>query len=90
MSRLAGKVTADQLTAECMGTMFGGVINIANMLPYGAFCVSQDPALQQELFDELESVWTNPNDPVPNYTQLCQLPVLVRNPLRITPSPLIL
>ncbi|KAI0871745.1 cytochrome P450 [Hypoxylon argillaceum] len=86
LSRMAGKVTMDQLTAECMGTMFGGVINIANMLPYGAFCVSQNPPLQEELFRELESVWLNPNDPIPCYTQLSQLPVLsgvVKETLRL-------
>ncbi|KAI1809586.1 cytochrome P450 [Poronia punctata] len=86
LSRMAGKVTMDQLTAECMGTMFGGVINLANMLPYGAFCVSQNPALQDELFRELQAIWPHPDDPIPTYTELCQLPVLtgvVKESLRL-------
>ncbi|KAI0887003.1 cytochrome P450 [Annulohypoxylon maeteangense] len=86
LSRMAGKVTMRQLTAECMGTMFGGVINIANMLPYGAFRVSQNPTLQEEVFRELESIWLDPNDPIPSYNQLSQLPLLkgvVKETLRL-------
>ncbi|KAJ5570099.1 Cytochrome P450 [Penicillium hispanicum] len=86
LSRMAGKVTLTQLTAECMGTMFGGVINIANMLPYGAFCASQDPALQEELYRELVAVWPDVNGPMPGYDQLSQLPVLngvVKESLRL-------
>jgi hypothetical protein len=66
--------------------MFGGVINIANMLPYGAFCVSQDPALQESLFRELEAAWPDPNTPPPSYDELAQLPILkgvVKESLRL-------
>lgn len=75
---MANKVTLTQLTAECMGTMFGGVINLANMLPYGAFCVCENEILQEELYEELEPIWENANDPIPNYEHLTKLPILVR------------
>lgn len=76
---MANEVTLAQLTAECMGTMFGGVINLANMLPYGAFCVCDQGTLQDELYEELESIWKNADDPIPSYEQLTDLPLLVRN-----------
>ncbi|KAJ5205354.1 Cytochrome P450 [Penicillium cf. griseofulvum] len=76
LSRMADKTTLAQLTSECQGTMFGGVINMANMLPYGAFCVSQDPALQERLFRELEAAWPDPNSPAPSFEELSQLPIL--------------
>jgi hypothetical protein len=77
LSRMAGKIDLTQMTAECMGTMFGGVINLANMLPYGAFRVCQDDALQQGLYDELVSVWPNLNEAIPPYDRLEKLPLLV-------------
>jgi hypothetical protein len=75
---MANKVTLPQLTSECMGTMFGGVINIANILPYGTFCVCEDEALQEELYEELKSIWGNANDAIPSYGRLIDLPLLVR------------
>jgi hypothetical protein len=77
LSRMASKLTLSQLTAECMGTMFGGVINLANMLPYGCFCVCERSGLQEALFDELLSIWEDPNADVPNYSQLAGLTILV-------------
>lgn len=76
LSRMADKTTLEQLTSECQGTMFGGVINMANMLPYGAFCVSQDTILQENLFRELEAIWPDPNGPAPSFEVLSQLPIL--------------
>jgi cytochrome P450 len=73
---MADKTTLEQLTSECQGTMFGGVINMANMLPYGAFCVSQDPILQENLFRELEAIWPDSNGPAPSFEVLSQLPIL--------------
>ena len=75
---MANKVPVDQLTSECMGTMFGGVINLANMLPYGTFCVCENEILQEQLYKELGSVWENSNDAIPNYAVLSSLPLLVR------------
>lgn len=100
LSRIAGKVTTPQLTAECMGTMFGGVINLANMLPYGAFNVCRDPVLQEDLYRELKSIWVDPNSPIPPYAVLQDLPILkgvvkeslrlmhgiIVGPPRVTPS----
>lgn len=77
ISRMAGKFTLSNLTSECMGTMFGGVINLANMLPFGAFCVCSDMELQERLYEELKSVWEDPNEPIPPYSTLFELPVLV-------------
>jgi len=60
-----------------MGTMFGGVINHANLLPFGAFCVCSDLELQTALYEELKLVWTDPNSPTPPYDRLAELPILV-------------
>ena len=78
ISRMADSLTQVQLTSECMGTMFGGVINLANMLPYGAFNVCEDEVMQEKLAIELQSIWVNPNDCVPSYNSLIMLPLLVR------------
>lgn len=78
LSRMAGKVNLLQLTSECMGTMFGGVINMANMLPYGAFRVCTDEDIEQKLYEELVSIWPSPNDAIPAFDRLEKLPHLVR------------
>ena len=79
---MANKVTLTQLTSECMGTMFGGVINLANMLPYGAFCVCENETLQEELYQELKSIWQNADNAIPSYERLTALPLLVGNLIR--------
>ena len=79
---MAHKIPLPQLTSECMGTMFGGVINMANMLPYATFCVCESGTLQTELHEELESIWENANDSIPNYERLRDLPLLVRSLVR--------
>jgi hypothetical protein len=73
---MADKVTLSQLTSECMGTMFGGVINLANMLPFGAFSVCENK-IQEELYEELKSIWHDADDAIPSYDSLKTLPVLV-------------
>ncbi|KAF7586336.1 hypothetical protein BBP40_009064, partial [Aspergillus hancockii] len=75
------------LVDEVKGTMLGGVIDIANILPYGAFQVSQDPILQDLLFEELRGGWAHINDPVPVYETLSRFPILngvVKESLRLT------
>jgi hypothetical protein len=78
LSRMADKITLTSLTSECMGTMFGGVINLANMLPYGTFCACENEALQEQLHDELKSVWPDADSAIPSYESLTALPLLVR------------
>lgn len=75
------------LVEEVMSTMLGGIIDMANALPYGTFCISQDEKLQDKVFQELQSVWPDSSDPVPDYDILRQLPILngvVKESLRLT------
>ena len=60
-----------------IGTMFGGVINLANMLPYGTFCVCESETLQQKLYEELSTIWDRPDDSIPSYQRLATLTILV-------------
>lgn len=77
LSRFANKIPLLQLTSECQGTVFGGVINLANMLPYGTFKVAETEALRESVYEELKSIWPNPDDPSPTFQQLASLPLLV-------------
>lgn len=58
-------------------TMWGGVIDLSNILPFGTFMVSQDSQLQQRLYEELKSTWPDLHTPIPSYDVLRQLPLLV-------------
>lgn len=60
-----------------MGTVFGGVINLANMLPYSTFMVAEDKVLTNDVYEELKSIWPNADDPIPNFQQLAGLKLLV-------------
>lgn len=82
-----GVVPISILTSECQGTVFGGVINLANMLPYGAFCVCEDGLLQDSLFQELKSIWPDANEEIPTYEQLQALPLLVGKHLNQSSMP---
>ncbi|KAH8662492.1 cytochrome P450 [Xylariales sp. PMI_506] len=64
------------LATEAMMTMFGGVLDLTNILSFGTFMVSQDSDLQQGVYDELKAAWPNPRDTVPSYEVLRQLPLL--------------
>jgi hypothetical protein len=68
------------LATEAEVTMFGGVIDLANIVPYGTFMVSQDVQLQQDLHDELRSIWPDRKTLVPSYEILRHLPLLVYSP----------
>ncbi|KAG0647043.1 Cytochrome P450 monooxygenase BOT1 [Hyphodiscus hymeniophilus] len=86
LSRFANVVPISSLTSECQGTVFGGVINLANMLPYGAFCVCEDDEMQQLLYEELKAIWPNAEDEIPTFEQLQKLPILngiVKETLRL-------
>ncbi|GAB1191083.1 hypothetical protein APSETT444_000252 [Aspergillus pseudonomiae] len=83
----SANVPSSVLVEEVMGTMLGGVIDIANILPYGAFQLSQSPQLQDRLYEELRGAWTNITDPIPDYETLCTLPLLnglVKESVRLT------
>ncbi|KAE8409388.1 cytochrome P450 [Aspergillus pseudonomiae] len=83
----SASVPSSVLVEEVMGTMLGGVIDIANILPYGAFQLSQSPQLQDRLYEELRGAWTNITDPIPDYETLCTLPLLnglVKESVRLT------
>lgn len=77
LRRMAGHVPVSQLTSDCMGTMFGGVINLANMLPYGVFCVCEQGDMQERLYREICSIWPDKSQEIPSYDFLCQQPLLV-------------
>jgi hypothetical protein len=81
ISKLANKVTLPELTSECIGTLYGGIIDLSNMLPFGCFSVGRDETLQDNLFVELRSIWEDVDEIMPSYYQLKQLPVLVSNPI---------
>ncbi|PKS11144.1 hypothetical protein jhhlp_002905 [Lomentospora prolificans] len=72
------------LEAEAEVTMWGGIIDLSNILPFGTFMVSQSPQLQQELYEELRSAWPDIRAPAPLYEDLRQLPILVGIPYFIT------
>lgn len=85
LSRFAHTIPITALTAECQGTVFGGVINLANMLPYGVFCVCEDDVMQETLSEEFQAVWPNAAGSIPNYKGLQKLPLLV-GALNLNPS----
>lgn len=64
--------------------MLGGVIDLSNILPYGAFWVCESWGLQEELHEELKSIWEHADDPIPSYARLAKLPLLVRG---VCPAP---
>lgn len=69
----------DVLISEALVTMWGGIIDMANLLPYGTFKVAQDTELCERIYEEIRTVWQNINDPVPSYEVLRHLPYLVSN-----------
>lgn len=77
LSRFANTVPLSALSSECQGTVFGGVINLANMLPYGTFRVCKDRSMQQQLYEELVTIWPDAHDAIPSYEQLQKLTLLV-------------
>ncbi|RYP90229.1 hypothetical protein DL770_003650 [Monosporascus sp. CRB-9-2] len=75
------------LATEAEVTMFGGVIDLANIAPFGTFMVSQDSQFQQRLYEELKSAWPDRNRPVPSYEVLRHLPLLdgvIKESMRLT------
>lgn len=77
LSRMANKVSLTKLASEYVCMMFGVVINLANMLPYGVFCVASDEALDAALLAELYLIWPSADAPIPAYSELITLPILV-------------
>ena len=65
------------LASEAVVTMWGGIIDLSNIVPFGTFMISQDLQLQQRLYEELKSTWADLNTPVPSYEVLRHLPLLV-------------
>ena len=65
------------LASEAVVTMWGGIIDLSNIVPFGTFMISQDLQLQQRLYEELKSTWADLNTPVPSYEILRHLPLLV-------------
>ncbi|KAK5992629.1 Cytochrome P450 monooxygenase ppzG [Cladobotryum mycophilum] len=75
------------LLSEVEVTMWGGMIDLSNIFPFGTFMVSRDLMLQQRLYEELKSLWSDLNTPVPSYTVLRELPLLngvVKESMRLT------
>ncbi|KAJ5290959.1 cytochrome P450 [Penicillium angulare] len=75
------------LIEEALSTMLGGTLDMANALPYGTFCVSQNEELQEKIFQELKSVWPDSSTTLPDYDTLRHLPLLdgvVKESLRLT------
>ena len=69
------------LQSEAEVTMWGGIIDLSNIAPFGTFMVSRDSQLQQRLYEELKSAWPDLHTPVPSYDVLRHLPLLVCCPL---------
>jgi hypothetical protein len=67
--------------SEAEVTMWGGIIDLSNILPYGTFEVSQSATLQEKLYEELRGVWPDASSPVPSYEVLRHLPYLVSQAL---------
>ena len=65
------------LRSEASVTILGGIIDLSNILPYASFHVSNNPALQQKLYEEIMTVWPDPRSPAPAYEVLRHLPYLV-------------
>lgn len=66
------------LQSEAEVTIWGGIIDLSNILPLGTFMVSQNPELQTSLHEELKAAWPDSRTPVPAYEVLRHLPILVR------------
>ncbi|XP_044722102.1 cytochrome p450 domain-containing protein [Hirsutella rhossiliensis] len=64
------------LEDETILTMYGGIVDLANIVPFGTFMVSEDSRLQQRLYEELKSVWPDRSASVPSYEVLRHLPLL--------------
>lgn len=65
------------LQSEAEVTMWGGILDLSNILPFGTFMVSKDSQLQQRLYEEVKSAWPDLRNPIPSYDTLRQLPLLV-------------
>ncbi|KAL2061094.1 hypothetical protein VTL71DRAFT_9146 [Oculimacula yallundae] len=75
------------LEAEATVTMWGGILDLSNILPYGTFMIAQDKILQSRLHDELRTVWPDFKTEVPSYEVLRELTLLngiVKESLRHT------
>lgn len=67
----------DYLTLECSATILGGIVDASNILQYGLFHLCADQVLQQQLFQEIDSVWSAEVSDIPETTVLSTLPLLV-------------
>jgi hypothetical protein len=65
------------IESEVEVTMWAGIIDLLNIMALGVFQVTQDLEMQERLYEELISVWPDPESPVPAYGQLRKLKLLV-------------
>lgn len=68
----------EALIQEAMGFVMAGSIELSNALAYGTFHVLKNPGVNRKLFEELTSVWPDPNKSV-RFDVLEKLPYLVNN-----------
>ncbi|KAJ5096914.1 cytochrome p450 domain-containing protein [Penicillium angulare] len=64
------------VVAETEVTMWGGITDMSNILPYATFEVAQNPTLQETLLEELKVSWPDCHGPIPSYEVLSKLPYL--------------
>ena len=82
-AHLDGKTSTNEpypdsvLLAEAQVTILGGIIDLANILPFGTYHLSQRPELQDIIYEELKSIWPDSSTIVPSYEVLRHLPYLV-------------
>lgn len=77
-SYMGAPMPDEVVASEAEVTMWGGVIDLGNLMPFGTFMIAADDGLQYRLYQELQSVWPDVHAPPPDYLTLRKLPLLVR------------
>lgn len=77
VDRFPDDCSVDYLTLECSATILGGIIDTSNILQYGLFRLCADQILQQQLCEEIDSIWPAEVDAIPETSVLSNLPLLV-------------